>query len=220
MHRACSHAACFQDTSLIGVGKRGAGRRGFFSSISSTPWGPGLSQAWLPGGCGPVICPSSYGPRPVLQAEGWVLPSWFQLGTRKLVRGIFSPGFWRSQRSFILGDSGHSGTQLANAGLLGCSTDGLRGRAGGQGGEGASVTLLRSVAGGEVVMPAQAVEVRLLHTGRVFAGPRAPPGAGGGPGGDLRPASSCPGKARAQHVHGMGLTLGAWPWPGSLGICS
>ena len=51
------------------------------------------------------------------------MPSWFQLGTRKLARGIFSPGFWRSQRSFILGGAGRSGTQLANAGLLGCRAD-------------------------------------------------------------------------------------------------
>ena len=77
------------------------------------------------------------------------MPSWFQLGTRKLVRGIFSPGFWRSQRSFILGGTGHSGTQLANAGLMGCRTGRLRGREWGHGGEGASVALLRSVAGGK-----------------------------------------------------------------------
>lgn len=51
------------------------------------------------------------------------MPSWFQLGTRKLARGIFSPGFWRSQRSFILGGAGHSGTQLANAGLMGYRVD-------------------------------------------------------------------------------------------------
>ena len=74
----------------------------------------------------PSTGPGSDVPWPVLQAEGWVLPSWFQLGTRKLARGIFSPGFWRSQRSFILGGAGHSGTQLANTGLLGCRADRLR----------------------------------------------------------------------------------------------
>ena len=52
------------------------------------------------------------------------MASWFQLGIRKRERGRFSPGFWRSQRSFILGGAGHSGTQLANAGLLGCSAVG------------------------------------------------------------------------------------------------
>lgn len=47
------------------------------------------------------------------------MPSWFQLGTRKLARGIFSPGFWSSQRSLILGGAGHSGAQPANSGLMG-----------------------------------------------------------------------------------------------------
>jgi hypothetical protein len=69
------------------------------------------------------------------------LPSWFQLGTRKQARGIFSPGCWRSQRSFILVGAGHSGTQLANAGLLGCRADRLQGREWGQGGEGANEIL-------------------------------------------------------------------------------
>lgn len=85
------------------------------------------------------------------------MPSWFQLGTRKRARGIFSPGFWRSQRSFILGGASRSGTQLANAGLLGCR---LQGREWGQGGEGANVIFAISGArvGGQVVMPARASE--------------------------------------------------------------
>lgn len=54
------------------------------------------------------------------------MPSWFQLGSRKQARGIFSPGFLRSQRSFILGDAGHSGTLLATAGPLAGGQTGFR----------------------------------------------------------------------------------------------
>lgn len=130
-----------------GVGERDANGFLFHLLPGSPPGSPGLCQAWLPGSCLLLICPSSDHPCPVLQAEGWVWPSWFQLGTRKLARGIFSPGFWRSQRSFILGGTGHSGTQLANTGLMGCREDRLQGREWGQG-EGANVTLSVSVAQG------------------------------------------------------------------------
>lgn len=108
-----------------GAEERGAERHGFLFHLlpGSTPLILVLCRAQVPGSRLPTICPSSAGPWPVLQAEGWVLPSWFQLGTRKLARGIFSPGFWRSQRSFILGGTGHSGTQLANTGLMGCRAD-------------------------------------------------------------------------------------------------
>lgn len=134
-----------------GAEEKGAERHGFLFHLlpGSTPLIPVLCQARVSGSRLPTICPSSAGPWPVLQAEGWVLPSWFQLGTRKLARGIFSPGFWRSQRSFILGGAGHSGTQLANAGLMGYRVDRQAvGQGVGSGRRGAKVTLPIFVAGG------------------------------------------------------------------------
>lgn len=121
MWHAFREHPCLSD----GAEERGAERHGFLFHLlpGSTPLIPVLCQARVPGSRLPTIYPSSTGPWPVLQAVGWVLSSWFQLGTRKLARGIFSPGFWRSQRSFILGGAGHSGTQLANAGLMGCKAD-------------------------------------------------------------------------------------------------
>lgn len=128
---------------MLEFGDRGVGRHGFLFHLlpGSTLRSPVLCQAWLPGSCVlRICCPPSDSPWPVLQAEGWVLHSWFQLGTRKLARSIFSPGFWRSQRSFILGGAGHSGTQLANTGLLDCRADRLWGTVQGQGGGGANMT--------------------------------------------------------------------------------
>lgn len=117
---------------------RGAERQGFLLHLlpGSTPWIPTLYPVQLRAAASRSACPWSDGRWPVLQAEGWVLPSWFQLGTRKLARGIFSPGFWRSQRSFIVGGTGHSRTQLANAGLLGCRADRLRAGSGVRGEKG------------------------------------------------------------------------------------
>lgn len=91
------------------------------------------------------------------------MPSWFQLGTRKLARGIFSPGFWRSQRPFILGGASHRGTQPANAGLTGS-------RATGQAGFGAGSGVREekghiSEAGGRGTMPARAAEAWLPYSG-------------------------------------------------------
>lgn len=86
-----------------------------------------LSAVWAPptalvGRLMSSPCTMRWSTPAVLQAEGWVLPSWFQLGTRKRARGIFSPGFWRSQRAFILRGAGRSGTMLPTlgSGLWGC----------------------------------------------------------------------------------------------------
>lgn len=78
-----------------------------------------------------MVCPSVQGWPKACPAGGRVsLAQLVPVRLQKAGEGIFSPGFSRSQRSFILGDAGHIGTGLATAGPLGCRAGRLQGREG------------------------------------------------------------------------------------------